>query len=62
MNFAFALTALALSCAAISLVYAMAGSEEPDRWAREGTGHFLMMFGGILGLAAGIFLLAKWIG
>lgn len=51
-----------LSCAAVAAVYAMTGSNEPDRWIKEGVGGFVLMFGGIMILAVVVFSVAKWVG
>ena len=45
----------------VAVVYAMTGSDEPDRWAREAVGSFTLMFGGILGLGVVVYLLARWV-
>lgn len=59
MNFPFALVALAVACAAVSVVYALTGSDEPARWTKEASFGFLMMFGGILLLAVVVYAAAR---
>lgn len=50
-----------VSCAVVSLVYSMTGSDEPDRWAREALQGFALMAGGILGLGVVVYGLARWV-
>lgn len=61
MSFPFAVVSLVVSCVVVSLVYAMTGSEEPDRWAREATAGFLMMFGGIVALGVVVYVVARMV-
>lgn len=62
MSFPFALFSLALSCVAVAVVYAMTGSEEPERWGSDALSGFLMMFGGVFALGVVVFALTRWIG
>jgi hypothetical protein len=62
LSFPFALVTLLVSCAVVSLVYAMTGSDEPERWLKEtGTG-FGLMAGGIFALGVVVYLVARWVG
>lgn len=61
ISFPFALVTLLLACAVVSLVYAMTGSEEPQRWFSESLQGFAMMAGGILALGVVVYGLARWV-
>ena len=39
----------------------MTGSNEPDRWVKDGFGGFVLMFGGILVLAVMVYGMARWV-
>lgn len=62
ISFSFALVSLVASCASVAVVYALTGSDEPDRWVKESLGGFLVMLGGVVGLGLVVYLLARWIG
>ncbi len=50
-----------IASAVVSLVYAMTGSDEPDRWAKEALAGLGFMLGGILVLAVIVFVVARWV-
>jgi hypothetical protein len=62
ISFPFALVTLLLSCAVVSVIYSMTGSDEPERWFSEALQGFAMMAGGILALGVVVYGLARWVG
>lgn len=52
---------LVIACLVVSVIYAMTGSDEPNRWLKEASGGFLMMFGGIFVLGVVVYAVARWV-
>jgi hypothetical protein len=52
---------LVIACLVVSVIYAMTGSDEPDRWFKETLGGFSMMFGGIMVLGVVVYAVARWV-
>jgi hypothetical protein len=62
ISFPFVLACLLLSCAAVSLVYALTSPGDAARVVKESITSFGLMFGGILALAVAIYVIPKLFG
>ena len=62
MNFSFALVSLFICCAAVAVVYALTGSEDPEKWSTDTIQGFLVMFGGVFLLGVVVYAMTWSIG